>query len=162
MNLLQKFALYGLTTASLSVIPSCSEKTNTANSEDKEPNKLEAKNIVFKVLCNQDGLDRGLVVNIAIFDEGTGRREVYGNTGSNGGFCSIVKLDTKKSYRIEFYKYFGNEKKCIGWIKNLTYQQNPIWWADNCDPGYSAAPNIGYRNFGSCGSIQSINDCLGQ
>jgi hypothetical protein len=131
-----------------SLFNECSKKSETVTSNDGSTptDKANYKYIVFRVLCENG---RGLVIYVAIFEESTRKRMEFGNTFSNGGYAS-VKLDINKSYRIEFYKYFGNELKCVGWVRNITYQGNPDWWSDRQEDGLSASDKVGYYAFSSC------------
>ena len=156
---MRKLTLLGLMTASLSGIPSCSEKSVT-ESVNNESNTIQLKYIVFKSLCGDGNTTRGLVLDVIIFEEGLGKKLELGNTGSNGGYCSL-KLDISKNYRIELYEYINNQKKCVAQIKNFNYNNYPGYWSDNCDAGYSGSAPILY-GFESCYNISAINGCWGQ
>jgi len=161
MNLVKKLTLFGLMTAALSGIPSCSEKSTTTEYNNNETTKPQLKNIVFKTLCEDtNGLVVGFPVRVAIYDEITKQRMMYGSTLPNGGFCS-PKLDISRSYSIEFYYTFQNQSRCLGKITNLTYQNNPKWWSDDCTSGYSASEDIGKIQW-LCWNLGERSDCWGQ
>jgi hypothetical protein len=111
------------------------------------------KYITFRVVCGAQ--QRGIVVGVRVFDEATGQKLLSTNTTNTGVFCSIVRLDTDGSYRIEFYELPNFE--CVRWTKNITYQDNPIWWSDGCESDPDAI--VGW---GKCDAdYPPLDDCWG-
>jgi hypothetical protein len=142
------------------VLINCSKKSDeTTGSQDNSEQKSNPvlKHIVFRVRCESNN---GLVLAVSIFDEATKKRMEYGNTLSNGGYCSVT-MDARRSYRIELYKSISNSLKCIGIIYNVNIILTPEYWSDDCTAGYSASNTIPTYSFSSCTSFTEIKSSWG-
>ncbi len=133
---------------------------DNGNSGDNGNGDTEVyKYIKFRIECD----DPSYFFNVGLFDESSRVRLIYGNslpvmgdTLHDKTFCSwAMKLPISGSYRIEFYKP-GSGEDCVMWFKNITYQDDPSWWVDDCSEPADATIYIG-----GCRGLDTISDCWG-
>lgn len=133
---------------------STSVNSDSDNPPDNPPSQF--MQLAFTVTCYSRTRDRteGTVANVMIFDQETGVRQVSGGTLPDGSFCSIMKLDRTKSYRIEILDPANG--KCVISAWGFTYENQPNMWVDKCSNG---GPNS--FHLGTCGDYFYETQCWG-
>lgn len=157
-KILQISGLVALAACCLLVLASGCEKTvvdnNSGDNGGGNGNPQESfKYIKCKITCGNP--PQPTVAGVMIFDEATGQRLVSGSSLPNGEFCSLDRLSTRGSYRIEFYELPNST--CVLWVRSITYQDNAIWFRASCNDAAIAPVHFG----GQCSGMPEVTDCWG-
>jgi len=120
------------------------------------PQPTENNRLAFRVTCfdPSTGSNRGVLVDVMIFDQKTGLRMELGSTLPDGDFCTLGFLDPSKEYRVEIYDLPGRNCVLAAW--GFTFDNQPNMWVKKCgDP----APNS--FHLGECGNFFNESGCWG-
>ena len=130
----------------------CQAQPQMPEDEEEEITDIPIrKHLAFRVTCGSPA--RGIIVRVEIFERETQNVVVSGSTSLDGSFCTIVKLDAEKWYKIQLYDMADN--KCISWLRDISYVNYPWFWFDNCSEDFSNTTS----HLGTCSNWEAVSGC---
>ncbi|MCH7535055.1 MAG: hypothetical protein IH948_04825 [Bacteroidetes bacterium] len=126
------------------------------NSGNNGNNPSSFKYIKFRIVCGTQ--QQGVLADVAIYDPQTQKRLLLGGSIPGGYFCSIVKFDTNKNYRIECYQL--PNKNCFLFISDFNFESWSDWWSENCNTN-DMAELWACPHCSDCSNLGNSPDCWG-
>ena len=141
--------------SSVILVSGCSKNASTGGEDQDDDNDtggtITYASIRFRVTCGIPASGRR--VEVRLFNQDTGQKLLWGGgTLASGTFCS-PPMDISKNYRIELFERGSGD--CVMWLKDITYQDDPILWVEDCSLSTNATIHLG----GDCDNVRTVSDC---